>query len=220
MTTKKTKQTVVEFDFQRHIFALLLEEPFYAVISRYVEKRENKNIPTARVFVNQGGNFIMEYNPAFFEPLTTAQRLGILKHELQHILLGHLTTRCPDIKSDDFKFWNHATDLAINSLLPREQLPDGVLIPGEAPFQDLKPQLCSEAYLNLLKKKCEEKDPGKNSSDHSGWMEQGDGQGGKPGEDGDDGTGERYQIAEHRIKDIIQKAVNETTAMSHADDKL
>ena len=50
-------------------------------------------------------------------------------------MFEHTTTR----KHDPHVVWNYATDLAINSLIPKEELPEGGLIPGEA-FKELTPE--------------------------------------------------------------------------------
>jgi predicted metal-dependent peptidase len=186
-----------EFNLEKQIVSMLSSEPFYAAISRYIAKRKNTRIPTARVFVTESGHFIMEYNPEFFAQLSPAHRLGVLEHEFQHLILGHVTSRCPSPQSEDLQYWNIATDLAINSLLGREKLPTGCLFPGEGIFKELQPNLAAETYLSVVKKK--HKEEKNESTDHSGWIAQ------------DGKSEERHNIAEQRCRDILQKAVNECT---------
>ena len=112
-----------EFDLNTHTARLLLDEPFFAAISRRIDKRASNAIPTAGVMVNPDtAQFEMLYNPKFFEDLTDLNRTDILKHEFYHILFEHVTGRMPEnvnMETADgrrnMKLWNIATDLAINS---------------------------------------------------------------------------------------------------------
>ena len=57
-----------EFDLNTHTARLLLDEPFFAAISRRIDKRASNAIPTAGVMVNPDtAQFEMLYNPKFFE---------------------------------------------------------------------------------------------------------------------------------------------------------
>ena len=86
-----------EFDLNTHTARLLLDEPFFAAISRRIDKRASNAIPTAGVMVNPDtAQFEMLYNPKFFEDLTDLNRTDILKHEFYHILFEHVTGRMPE----------------------------------------------------------------------------------------------------------------------------
>jgi len=199
------------FDLNIHTARLLMDEPFFAAVSRRIDKRATYSIPTAGVLVNPStAQFEMLYNPDFFEGLTDAERRDVLKHEFYHITFLHVTDRMPE--GENIKRWNIAADLAINSHL--ENLPEGGLIPGVGPFKDLPRGMSAEWYLaNLPKKKTtkEEQDvyeegeggaPADSPSefdeadietldDHSGW--------GKCNQEVKD-------MAKERLKDIIRKA--------------
>ena len=55
-----------DFDLNLHAYRLLQEEPFFAALSRKVEKQADPSIPTAGVWVNpDSGVFEMKYNPEF-----------------------------------------------------------------------------------------------------------------------------------------------------------
>jgi len=132
------------FDLNMHVARLLMNEPFFAALSRRVDKRAMTSLPTAAVRVNPDtAQFEMLYNPEFFAGLTDTERAGVLKHEFYHLVFEHVTGRLPDeiaSSSKDgkvsgeaaalMKKWNYATDLAINSHL-KGQLPEGCLMPGE-----------------------------------------------------------------------------------------
>ena len=76
-----TEAPVKEFNLNMHTARLLMNEPFFAGISRRVDKRPNRAIPTAGVRVNpETVQFELLYNPDFFASLTDKQKLGVLKH--------------------------------------------------------------------------------------------------------------------------------------------
>ncbi len=216
-----------EFDLNMHTAKLLMEEPFFASISRRIDKRASRGIPTAGVMVNPDtAQFEMLYNPDFFKSLTPAQRLAVLKHEFYHIIFKHITERMPDGVSR--KKWNIATDLAINSHI--QDLPPGGLIPGHAPFEDMPSCESAEWYLNNLPDDfgdCSgdgESGKSQNNSDPSG--DSGSGSPGQPGNGNspgdvdtlDDHSGwdkcsqEVKDIANERVKDIVRKAAEEASA--------
>ena len=218
------------FDLNKHTARLLQKEPFFAALSRRIDKKPNTAIPTAGVKVNDDGNFEMIYNPEFFEKLTDVERAGILKHEFYHLVFEHVTGRLPE--EGMTKMWNFATDLAINSHLIGE-LPEGALIPGEGYFADMKPGLSAEQYFKLLKDKAEgqEEEQGEGESGQGGEGESGEGgQSGEPqdGEgQGSGGQGEpepfddhsgwgeadntATEIAKQRLKENIKKAAQEAS---------
>lgn len=199
------------FDLNMHIARLLMDEPFFASISRRINKSPSFAIPTAGVRVNpQTAHFEMLYNPEYFEGLTDAERTAVLKHEYYHIIFLHVTDRMPGGKMT--KMWNIATDLAINSNI--SDLPEGACIPGNAPFESLPRYKSAEWYMESLKDMVQKNQDGESSSDgegtpgdngtgdglpdslddHSGWSEVGD---------------DIKEVAKERMKDILKKATKE-----------
>ena len=118
---------VDDFDIGPHIIKLMMAEPFYAKILRGVTKVCTKSIPTAGVLAKDG-DIKMWYNPGFMAGLTEKQVQGLLKHEAMHLALMHTTLR----RLTPHNVHNWAADLAINSNIPEEELPEGGLIPGKA----------------------------------------------------------------------------------------
>lgn len=149
-------ETKPTFDLSSELVKLLSEEPFYAALSRRMDKRLSTLLPTAGVRLNPDTeSFELLVNPNFFKELPPEQRKGILFHEFWHIILGHVTGRRPD--GVNHKAWNIATDLAINSLLTnggkrRHLLPENCCLPGEGPFEKYPHGLSAEKYLEMLKK--------------------------------------------------------------------
>jgi predicted metal-dependent peptidase len=215
-----------EFDLNLNTARLLMEEPFFAAISRRIDKRASYAIPTAGVMINPDtAQFEMLYNPKFFADLTDLERTDILKHEFYHVLFEHVTGRMPaDV---NMKLWNIATDLAINSHL--QNLPKGGLIPGEAdtPFEHLPRGESAEWYLANMPEF--DNDKGDNQSGPSSSESQGQGSSGGDPSDGDsqsdgipdtldDHSGwqecsqEVKDMAKERLKEVVRKAAEEASA--------
>ena len=206
------------FDLNLHVYRLLQNEPFYAAISRRVNKSSSTALPTAGVRIDkESKQFEMLYNPSFFEGLTDPEKAAVLRHEFDHLVFDHVTGRLP--AEGMTKMWNIATDLAINSHIPH--IPKIACIPGEGPFAHLEKGKAAEFYFDELRKQQEqkqqeqdkqkgEKGEGEPSDgnggdglpdtfdDHSGWSEQ----------DGDmDNT--TNEIAKERLKEAIKQAAEE-----------
>jgi len=208
------KEEVVHFNLDIHVARLLMNEPFFAALSRRVDKRESDQLPTAGVMVNpHTGHFEMLYNPKFFATLTDAQRRDIIKHELYHIVFEHLTDRRP--AKEGMRIWNFATDLAINSHL--SELPKGCLKPGQDQFKDYPIGKASEWYLQKLKNDPQfdqNKQPGEGSpSDEPGDGEGSGGLGDNGQFDSHEGWGDvdstTREIAKERLKETLKKAADE-----------
>ena len=213
-----TDDTKKPFNLNMHTARLLMREPFFAALSRRIDKIASTAIPTAGVRVNPDtAQFELMYNPEFFESLSETHMQGILKHEFYHLIFEHVTSRKP---ADGLKrIDNIAMDLAINSHianeLPSESDPGPAIngepmqacIPGEAMFKDLPPYKTYEWYLEALKKMRDEQNEdgdGEGSGDPFGDMDSLDSHEGF-GES--DGT--TQEIASERLKDAVKKAAEE-----------
>jgi predicted metal-dependent peptidase len=126
-----SKEEAAGFKLDPHLLDLLWNEPFYSSILRKVTKIRTEDIPTAGVSTT-GGELKLWWNPEFVAGLPTKQVRGLLKHECWHIILGHIFDR----KQDPHTHWNYATDWAINSEVPEDELPECGLKPG-VPFPEL-----------------------------------------------------------------------------------
>ena len=115
------------FRLDPHLVRMMLDEPFFAGVLRGVNYTRTDSIPTAGVLAKDG-DVHMWWNPAFLAGLTDLQVKGLLKHEAMHLALEHTTDR----RMTPHLIHNYATDLAINSDIPEEELPEGGLIPGKA----------------------------------------------------------------------------------------
>lgn len=213
-----TNPAIQTFDLNQHMARLLLDEPFFASLSRRIDKRIKPDIKTAGVWISeQTGNFELLYNPEFFASLESdKERLAILKHEFYHIIFLHVTGRLPE--GGMSKKWNYATDLAINGLPDMiNALPKGCLIPGEkgSMFESFPVGLSADQYYAML--------PDGEGEGSDGQKGEGKGSEGQDGE-GDsqgshDGWGENdsklsdavKDIAKERLKNNIREAAKDAT---------
>ena len=191
-----------EFDLNKHTARLLMNEPFFAGLSRRIDKRKTTDIPTAGVMVDKkSAQFVLMYNPEYMEKLTDTQKLGVLKHEFYHLVFEHVTGRKPEgglTKQD-----NMCMDLAINSHLIGE-LPDGACIPGVKPFEWAEPGKSYEWYKANWQPMDNEDGEGEGGQgspsdsfdDHSGW---------------DEVENTENEIAKERLKEAIKKAAEEAS---------
>jgi len=208
----------MSFDLKLHAYRLLMDEPFFAALSRKIEKRADYNIPTAGVRVDpESAQFEMIYNPDFFASLPEEQVRGVLKHEFYHLIFEHVTSRKPE--GVNHKAWNIAADLAINSHLQGE-LPDMACMPGVGPFKDLPLHQTAEWYLANFPERDESEDSEDGDSE-SGEGEPGEGGGGEPGsfddhsgwDDNSDSPQQQAanQMAKERLKQAMKEAASEAT---------
>ena len=212
------------FDLNKLTWRLLQNEPFFAALSRRIHKVSSTAVPTAGVTIDkETAQFIMLYNPSFFEGLTDIERLGVLKHEFYHLIFQHVTGRLPPEGMS--KMWNVATDLAINSFIA-DELPEGGCIPRKAPFEDYPLEQSAEWYFSKLQNDDQFKpDDGDGEGQGQGQGDgdpDGDGDGQSQGGSGgglpdslDDHSGwgdvdqETRAMAEERLKDAVRKATQD-----------
>jgi len=133
-----------EFELSPHLLAFLSESPFYAEISRRIHKRRTRSIPTLAVMWNRELDTLeLIYNQDFLAPLSPQEIRGCLMHEYLHLIFGHLAAR----RREPPRMWNIATDLAINSLIYKQNgaaswsktnkpLPRCGLVPGQPVWLD------------------------------------------------------------------------------------
>tara|TARA_Y100000592_G_scaffold68840_1_gene106966 strand:+ start:1817 stop:3055 length:1239 start_codon:yes stop_codon:yes gene_type:complete len=214
-------KTTKPFNLNMHTARLLMREPFFAALSRRIDKIESTAIPTAGVRVNpDSAQFELMYNPEFFAALSDEHKQGILMHEFYHLVFEHVTSRKP---ADGLKrIDNIAMDLAINchisKMLPSESNPGPEIsgepmqacIPGEGMFKDLPPYKTYEWYLEELKKMQQEQ---QQDGDGEGGQGNGDPFGNMDSLDSHDEFGDvdgtTQEIASERMKEAIKKAAEE-----------
>lgn len=219
----------MSFDLKDRIASLLLNEPFFASLSRNINKVESTAIPTAGVRVTEDGRYEMVYNNEFFSKLPPEQQLGVLKHEFLHLVLDHVGSR--KVEGVSHQMHNIAADLAINSHLQGE-LPDNCCMPGVGPFKDYPLGESLEWYLTKMLDEQEEQTDGSPSDKGEGSASgegEGDGGGagdGEGGEQTDEMSGDHSQwsdakgnevtpaeqMAKQRLKEDVKKAASAASA--------
>jgi predicted metal-dependent peptidase len=124
------KDQITQDKFNKILVKFLLMEPFFSTIIRHMHKEKTNMIPTAGVTIKDSSIYLY-WNPEFVSSLPVKKIFGLLKHECYHLIFKHITSR----KQEPHLMWNIATDLAINSIIPLDELPEGGLVPGEFPVQ-------------------------------------------------------------------------------------
>jgi len=206
MPKKIENDLAKSFDIDRYIYGLLKDEPFFALLSRQLNKTKRFDIPTAGMSFNkERGQFEVIYNPTFMFGLEPKHKKWVLMHELYHASLGHCEFRNHEKLGVDRKTANEGMDLAINSLDNMwSDAPDFVLMPGRFPFASItiKGQ-ATEWYVNQIPKhKSDASEPpegeaaGGQFDDHSEM-------------ECDDPTSGERQIAEQKLADAVAKAAHE-----------
>ena len=196
-----------EFDLKLHLHRLLSDEPFFSAISRRVNKSASRGLPTAGVTVDKDTlQFKMLYNPDFFQDMEENKVKGVLMHEFYHLIFKHVTSRKPE--NVPHLVWNIAGDLAINSMIGADNLPEGCCIPGGKQFEDYPLGKTAEFYLEKMK-------DDEQFGDGNGGFKDLDGQSGSDFGNFDDHGGwgdltdDERQMVEERAKDIMEKAAKE-----------
>lgn len=196
------------FDLNTHVARLLMDEPFFAVLSRQIEKRKTSAIPTAGVRINkETAQFELHYNPEFFEKMTDHQKKDVLLHEFYHCVFEHVTGRLPVNDKGEKEMtmmWNIATDLAINSHL--SHLPDGCVKPGVGPYGEYPTEQSAEWYYARLQQDAKDNPQFSEAmgegqfDDHDGWEE----------------VQEQVKaMAKERLKETVKKAAEEASKNSN-----
>lgn len=140
---------------------------FYASMILACDIEYTDNVPTLGVrFDEKLLKYNLSINLEFFNKLTDDQRLGVLKHEMLHILNGHTTIRIPD--NYNFEAWNAATDCAINQMISKSDLPSpNINIDSFRANIDKNAleSMNAEYYYDLILAKLDNSNSSSNSSD-------------------------------------------------------
>lgn len=219
-------------EFDHDFLQVFMHQPFLGVISMEITKLADEGAPTAYMGarkVEKDYELTLGYNPDFFRSLTDVERRGVICHELYHLVFQHVTRRTV-ADSRMQKLWNVATDMAINSIIGKQNLPTFCLFPGVRPVRkDQKTgkvedagdkDLCdfiekapvhqaADFYFEKMKEIVDKRPPGQGGGD-------GDPTGGMSTLDDHDGWGDIPQEIEEqlqeRMRDLLEKAVK------HADN--
>ena len=192
---EKVKQAVTSLTFQNPFFASV------ALQMNYIEDLKSKTYWT------DGKN--IGYNPNFADSLTLEENIGVVAHEVMHVVLLHHTR----MNNRDVETWNKATDYCINSSLIQSgfKLPKGVLI--DSKYNNMN---ADDVYRAIMQKKEEdkknnkpkqgEKGEGEDSKDSNKGNNKNEEQG-EENSDPDNGFGEVRENKECDAKEIEESAI-------------
>jgi predicted metal-dependent peptidase len=203
----KTKLKSSKNSIDKILFLILLKEPFYAHIFQLFTRQITDTIPTAAVTL-KNGRVILLLNPSFFDSLNNDnERIGLIKHEILHVILGHLNRVVR--KETDATIYNIAADLVVNQLIPPQQLPDGALLISSLPKLKLASNKNINYYIQKLETTFEKKQYtlllDNSHSNHSLWT-----------------TNDASEniLNQNSIKVIVQKAINNAKKAGQLPQKI
>lgn len=126
---------------------LLLKEPFYGYAAAAVTFVESKEVHTTSMISLHDIKFI--YNKSWFEGLKEEHAIGVIIHELLHLILLHPVRG----SGKDCNLWDIACDMAVNEYLDRKLLLNSAItvekIEDEIREKLLK-QKSAEYYYEIL----------------------------------------------------------------------
>ncbi len=106
---------------------LITVEPWYGTMASLIRwKKDPHNTPTMGVRMINGGEIECVFNPSFCETLTVEQLMGVVKHEIEHVVRLHITRS----GSDRIHLtWNVSADMVVNGKSRSPRIDD---LPKEA----------------------------------------------------------------------------------------
>lgn len=154
---------------------------FYAHMIGQCSVKVDNDLPAPAGVSFRLDHYNLYVNPKEFSAYDLCERLAILKHEMLHVLEGHLL-RFKDLpgSDNDFQRWNLATDCAINQHIDETHLPESGVTPETLKKHrgvEVPPNQSSETYYDLLEsefdssegKGCRPGDPARRMDSHETW---------------------------------------------------
>lgn len=138
---RKLERAKFEYVIVRMFLDRISDENFYAQVLSQTKVTMVRDIKTLGVYF-KNGTYYLDINPDYFNSLTEDEQVAVIKHEMDHILNKHLTTR------GDFPVHeqaNVAMDMAINQFI--KGLPANCVDYRRHKFP---PKLNTEQYYELL----------------------------------------------------------------------
>lgn len=144
--------------------------------------------PSQELGVRKDGSIVH----GFCKDLPLVHRLGVLKHEMSHVCMGHLIGMTEQIKTGqlDLLKYNYATDCALNQFINKDHLPKGCITPSNLPTKEktVMPFKTNEYYYSIIDFGSKKQDGGDSDNaagsgqkeigelldDHSAWGEGGE----------------------------------------------
>jgi len=102
---------------ERAIDALILDRPLHWVVLALTRIEEDPSVPTMAVGLDDSGELRLFYNPGFVLEIAHEERMGVLLHEIDHVIFGHLGPR-PEDAAKHPRAWIVATECIANEYVP------------------------------------------------------------------------------------------------------
>ena len=135
----------------KSISQLQMREPFYGHIACRLKRSITSKISTAAVTFDPAGDIELLVNPSFFmEELNLDERVAVIKHELLHVVLKHLSRL--DWEKYNPQLLNLAADLVVNQYVKPWPLPEGAVTLATFPELSLPASKPFEYYYDILQK--------------------------------------------------------------------
>lgn len=133
---------------------LMIQEPYYGLYASGLKKEYSEDIETAGVCLD-GIDYKLLVNRKFFEGLTPELRMGVIKHELEHLVFFHVidgkTTYLP-MCNNDHNMMNVAMDLEVQSYIePQQRWPECAAEKLFKDFPNLPRKMGTKFYIEFLK---------------------------------------------------------------------
>lgn len=204
--TSQSAASKPTFDMNLHIHRLMLREPFFAAISRRMNKIPSTAIPTAGVRVNPDSLALeMLYNPSFFDKLV-ADHAAYVDGMKAKDRKGYIASHPGDVAGEVDPFvWvrgvllhelYHIVFGHVSERLPVEgmtkkwnhatdlainsnlqgQLPDYCLMPGVAPYENMPHGMSADFYFRSIVEPENQKKQGGKGDNGDGEPQSGEGQ--------------------------------------------
>jgi predicted metal-dependent peptidase len=151
---------------------------YYAHMIGQCSIKIDTTLPACAGVSFQHDHYNLYINPDMYDELPLLHRLGVLKHEMLHILYGHHDR----LEHRVHLPWNFAADCALNQQIKKAHLPDWVVNPQTLSLKlevHVPENKSSEEYYELIKKHAP-----KELEEGAG----GDGNGNGSGEEGEEGS--------------------------------
>lgn len=129
------------------IMKLLIEQPFYGYVASSVSLVETDKVATIRMASIP--ELIIYYNPAWFDSLSNQHKMGIVLHELLHVILLHQYRR----GNRQLMLWSVACDMAVNELIPAKYIASDAVTVNHMSRKlkrPLKNQRNAEYYYDII----------------------------------------------------------------------
>jgi predicted metal-dependent peptidase len=186
---------------------------YYAHLVGKCSIKIDTTLPACAGVSFQHDHYNLYINPDMYDELSLDYRMGILKHEMLHILFGHHNRLGDRVHMP----WNYAADCALNQQIKKEHLPDWVINPdtlGKMLGINVPKNESSEHYYELIKQEVEKlkKEAGEgeegDGEEGEGEGEEGQGKGkGKPFDLGTHDTWEKSEGDSDLQKDLTKKMI-------------